>query len=210
MASKIGRKAVYLGTIVGAVALVAGFAMAAVFTNTPVVSNQNGYSANFGSTIWATEQYAAPTLLPATSMNTCSATAANTASSPATGSFGVALGSSTTPTNPAAVFYFGMNGTVKSGIGAACSQNDFAEAWTLQISVSSVPASPAVDTFVMYATWTPVNEPVTSAVSADTVTMTISAGTGGSTQITVELVVDFGSNAPPVSITSMGVVVTGT
>jgi hypothetical protein len=205
MASKLGRKAVYLGTIVGAVALVAGFALAAGFTNTPVSSNQNGYSANFGSTIWAAEQTGYPTLSPAASMNTCSATAANTASAPAAGTYGATLGA----TNAPGMFYFGMSGTAASGPSSACNANNFAEAWTLQISVSAATTTPDVDTFVVYATWTPAGGSVTSAVSAETISMSIGAGTPPSL-ITLELIVDFGSNTAPASITSMGVVVTGT
>jgi hypothetical protein len=192
MAGKLGRRTVYLGTIVGAVALVAGFALAAGFTNTPVSSNQNGYSANVGDTVWHS---ASPvTLAPGTSSNTCSATTSNTPSLPATSSLPVTLGTPTTGS-----FYYGM-----SGSGSVCSANDFAEAWTFVLSVTATATD--TDNFVIYSDWTQVSTP-TSAVAADSITMTITGS--GTSVVTLILVVDFGSNAPPTSITGMDVVVTG-
>jgi hypothetical protein len=191
MASKLGRRTVYLGTIVGAIALVAGFALAAQFVNTPVSANQNGFSASLGNTVW---QAATPSLAPGTSSGTCSANTMNTPNSPATGSFTVAPGGSVTQP-----YYFGMNATSN-----LCSSNDFAEAWTFSISLS---AGSWTNTFLIYAQWTQSASPM-STVVADTISMTVSSGTG-TASITLVLVVDFGCNAPPTDISSLNVVVTG-
>ena len=189
MSGRVGRKTVYIGTVVGVLALVAGFAMAAVFTSQTVTSNQNGFNASTGNTVWSG---AAVTLGPGTSTNACDATpAANPVSSPASGSLSVTLGSSASKT-----FYYGMTGS--------CSSSDFAEEWSFTMSVST--AATDADTFTIFSTWTQVSTPA-SAVAADTITM-IASGTGTSS-VTLNLVVDIGSNVSPASISSLNVVVSG-
>lgn len=191
MARKLGRKTVYIGTIVGALALVAGFAIAAGITTTQVTSNQNGYSATVGNTVW---EGSTVTLAPGSSSASCSATTADTPSSPAHGStFPVTLGS---PASIAIDYGVSSNG---------CSSTDFAENFSFAQTFSG--AATDTDTFIVYAVWTPQGGTATSAAVAYTLPMAIT-GTGSSA-VTVYLAIDFGSNAPPASTTGLNVVVTG-
>ena len=191
MARRLGRRTVYIGTIVGALALVAGFALAAGLTTTSVNANQNGYSANVGNTVWYGSTI---TLAPSASSATCSATTADTPSSPASGSnFPVTLGS-----NTAVSIYYGVS-------ASGCSATDFAEAFTFVQSFSS--AATDTNTFIVYADWTPQGGSATNAAVAYTLPMSITGS--GTSQVTVNLVIDFGSNAPPASTAGLNVVVTG-
>ncbi len=198
MSRKIGRKTVYVGTIVGVLALVAGFAMAAAFQTGTVNSGQNGYSANVVGTIWAGGATGTllPTLAPGASSNTCNA-APGPVATPYASSFSVTTGTSLTES-----LYFGMS-------ASGCSANDFAEVWTFTLPQSDLTAKTYVDTFTVSTTWTPSGGTATTAVASDIVSMTVSAGTPGSTTVVLNIVVDYGSSIQPTTISDLNVVVSG-
>ncbi len=188
MASKLRRRTVYLGTIVGAVALLAGFALAATLTTQSISSGQNAYSANFGNTVWKADESATPTVAPGVeAVGTCGAVP------------GTAGTASLSAASPSATEVYGLNGT------GHCIVGDFTEVWTFSISAPSGLA--ATDVFTVTAVWGgPVQTPYSAVVSA-TVTASNSAATA--TTETLSLVVDFGTLPSPGVITSLNVVVSG-
>lgn len=191
MARKLGRRTVYVATIAGALALVAGFALAASFTSTSVQSGQEAYSANFGSTSWGG---ATATLTPGyASTGTCDGVPTAAASTSI---------STTIPTAGSGTAVLGLNGS------GTCNAHDFTEEWTFSMTESAAVAS-VTDTFTVYALWGPTASDTTySAHVADAVTLSVSTGSGSST-ITLNLIVDFGTINPPGGIAGLNVVVTG-
>lgn len=189
MANMLGRRTVYIATIAGALALVAGFAMAAAFTSTSVSSGQNAFSASFGNTAWGA---ATGTLSPGyASGSSCAGTPTSSASTSITTSLGTA-----------------GTGTAILGLNGTCNANDFTEEWTFTMTETSAVTS-VTDTFTVYAIWGGATPYTTySEHVADAVTLAVSGSSGTST-ITLNLIVDFGTNPAPGGIDGLNVVVTG-
>jgi hypothetical protein len=192
MAQNSHVRRVYLATALAAIGIFVGFALAAGFTTTTTNVNQNGWNAVTGNTVWsgATVTFGAGTSAPV-----CTATTSDTPTSPAATSFPVTLGS------PAATtLYYGVAGTT-----GPCAATDYAEAWTLTLTVSS--AATDTDLFVVYTTWTPISGVSTAAMVADQMTMTMTGS--GSSVVTLTIVVDYGMNPQPATTANIDLVVTG-
>ena len=193
---RIRRRTIYIASVVSILALVGGFALAAMFTTTTISQNQNGFNTQMGATKWAATT---PTLGVGTSAGTCSATTANTASAPAT------------LTAIAAPATGSVSSTAYYGVTNTCVATDFAEVITFSLTIASGTAAGtySTDTFIVYTTWTQTSTAAT-AVVAGTVSVTLAAATSAAVTVTFNVVVDYGSNSPPASLTNLGVVVTGT
>jgi hypothetical protein len=188
MRSTIRRRTVYIASVVSILALIGGFALAALGNFSTISSNQNVVSTTLGTTVWnpATDALS-PSFL--TSAATCISASTATFSGTSANTQNACIKVATAATET----------SVASG--------DFVEEFTFTLAVTTTTPTTCVSTTVCTDTFT-----VTFTTStgnggvAYTVDLTDPTTSGGNDILNVYL--DFGASAPS-SITAMDIVATG-
>jgi hypothetical protein len=183
MGLKLRRRSVYVATIVAMLAMVGGLALAFTFSSTALSSTQGGTSTTITNSLWIGQKFAA-TWEPATV--TCGAAVGPiTSTASATGVVDASLGGSGTP----------------------CTSGNFVEQIEYQAAVPSLGAggpTTLTDTFTVYT-----DSSAGVGTTSIQVSVTEPTGTDVGYTATFLLNVDYGSSAPPSSITALNVVVNG-
>lgn len=178
-----GRKTIYVATVSAILSMTAGFAFASLYTSTQVTQ-----TAGFVGT-------------SSQSVANFPLTTGTVTLAPGSGGVNVCSSAQTMAGNTSG---FGSNVSATVSVTGACSAADFAEVFTFS---SAATLAAGHDTFNVYTTYTEAGQNSTSVALSYTLDVSTSGGTNGGGTFT--LVVDYGSQVPPTTISNLQVFVSG-